>query len=169
MSIAQQLLAEFESEISATRRFLERLPSDKLDWKPHPKSMSAGELAFHIAEIPGEILQMAMKDGLPASQAKRSEIHPKNAKEIMDRLDASIAHVRKVLPTLTDDYLQTTWSITMDGKDIVSMPRVAVIRSILLNHWYHHRGQFGVYLRLLGAKVPSSYGPSGDEPPPFMQ
>jgi uncharacterized damage-inducible protein DinB len=87
----------------------------------------------------------------------------------LNALEESIATVTKVLPTFSDQQMQSTWKMKAGDKELVAMPRAAVLRTILLNHWYHHRGQFGVYLRLLGAKVPSSYGPSGDEQPDFMQ
>jgi uncharacterized damage-inducible protein DinB len=168
-SSAQSMLAEFEQEAVTTRKFLQRLPQDKLDWRPHPRSMSAGQLALHIATAPGGVVKMAVPDSAPAPDFGDSRPAPASVREVLDALDESIATVRKLLPTFTDERLRATWTATVEGKPILSMPRGAFLRSILLNHWYHHRGQFGVYLRLLGASVPSSYGPSGDEAPEFAR
>jgi uncharacterized damage-inducible protein DinB len=103
------------------------------------------------------------------SMPNRGVSQPESVEQILAALDESIAMVRKVLPTITDAQLAETWKMVVDGQVVLSMPRYNVLRSILLNHWYHHRGQFGVYLRLVGAKVPSAYGPSGDEMPDFMK
>ena len=169
MAIAEALLAEFEQEARTTRKFLEQLPFDKLTWKPHEKSMTAGQLALHIATLPGGIAQFARQDVVPAPDFGRANPQPTSTAQIVQALDESIAAVRETLPTIDDARMHGMWRMTKDGKELLSMPRVALLRSILLNHWYHHRGQFGVYLRLVGAKVPSSYGPSGDELPDFMQ
>jgi uncharacterized damage-inducible protein DinB len=167
MTIVQLLLAEFEQEAVTTRRFLERLPADRLSWKAHEKSMTAGQLALHIATAPGGVMQMALADEFPIPNTGTPQ--PESVEQILAALDESIAVVRKALPTLTDARLTETWKLVNNGEVLLTMPRYNVLRSILLNHWIHHRGQFGVYLRLLGAKVPSSYGPSGDEPPEFLR
>jgi uncharacterized damage-inducible protein DinB len=156
MTIAEALLAEFEQESRTTRKFLERVPEDKLDWKPHDKSMSAGQLALHIAATPGQVAQMATQDEVPAPDFNQTRPQPASLQEILDALDQSIATVKEVLPTIDDMRMQRPWRAMMGDRELVSMPRMALCRSILLNHWYHHRGQLGVYLRLLGAKVPSS-------------
>lgn len=168
MSIADAFLAEFEQEARTTRKFLERLPDDKLTWKPHEKSMSAGQLALHMATTPGNVVQMAKEEVMAVPEFDRPRPEPKSTKEVLDALDASIATVKSVLPTFTDEQMQTLWRVKRGDKVLMAIPRSAMLRNILLNHWYHHRGQFGVYLRLIGAKVPSSYGPSGDELPDFM-
>lgn len=168
MSICQALLAEFEQEVQTTRKFLERTPGDKLRWKPHDKSMTAGELALHIATVPAGVLKMALEDTAPVPNVA-TRPQPASVGEVLEALEQSIATVRKVLPTMDDARMQRTFAITADGQEIVAMPRAVFLRSIMLNHWYQHRGQFGVYLRLMGAKVPSSYGPSGDELPDFLK
>ncbi len=168
MSIAQSFLAEFEQEAKTTRKFLERLPEDKLTGKPHERSMSAGQLALHIAASPGRVVQMASATAAEAPNFDGAHPQPASRAEILQTLDPSLAAVREVLPTLDDNRMQATWSAQKDGRVVLSMPRTAFLRSILLNHGYHHRGQFGVYLRLLGAKVPAAYGPSADEMPDFM-
>ena len=169
VSIAESLLAEFEQEAKTTRKFLEQLPEDMLQWKPHPKSMTAGQLALHIATAPGGIIKMASLDEMPIPDFGRPNPQPENLSEIIAAFEASISMVQETLPTFSDEQMLAIWRMTRDGKEVVAMPRVAVCRSFLLNHWYHHRGQFGVYLRMLGAKVPSSYGPSGDELPDFAK
>ncbi len=169
MSIAQEFLDEFNGEAKTTRRFLERVPFERLNWKAHDKSMSVGELALHIATFPAGVLMIAREDQVPVPDFNRPRPQPENVEQILERFDESVTIVNQVLPTISDEQMAETWSMTKDGKVINSMPRKAFIRSTLLNHGYHHRGQLGVYLRLLGALVPSAYGPSGDEMPSFFQ
>lgn len=169
MSIAAQLLAEFEQEAQTTRKFLERLPADKLEWRPHPKSMTAGQLAMHIAIVPGQVIQMAQGDEFSISNFNRQNPQPASVSEVLQKLDDGVATVKKILPTIADQSMQLPWKLKDGDKELLVMPRAIFLRNILLNHWYHHRGQFGVYLRLVGAQVPSSYGPSGDEEPAFLQ
>ncbi|HSU66944.1 MAG TPA: DinB family protein [Tepidisphaeraceae bacterium] len=163
MSLAQAMLFEFEHEAKTTRKFLERVPADRLTWKPHEKSHTAGALALHIANVPAGVIRSAQSDQSPLPDFKSLFHQPESAPEILAALDRSIEVVRQELPKFDDARLQQTWSGTVNGKVVVSMPRVGFLRFIMLNHWIQHRGQLGVYLRLLGAKVPSSYGPSGDE------
>lgn len=169
MSIADTFLAEFDQEAQTTRRFLERLPEDRLEWRPHEKSMTAGQLALHIATAPGSVVEMATADEVPFPGMKDGPPQPASLQEILDAHDASVAKVKDTLPTLSDEQMHATWKATYEGHDLIEMPRAGLIRTVMLNHWIHHRGQFGVYLRLVGAKVPSSYGPSGDELPDFMK
>ncbi len=167
MSIAQAFIDEFEQELPTTRRFLERLPEDKLTWKPHEKSMTAGQLALHIATSPGGVVNMARQDAPEAPSGTNPQ--PASLREVLTALEESAAVVRETLRGFSDERMRGTVRFMKEGRELLAMPRAAMLRSILLNHWYHHRGQFGVYLRLVGAKVPSSYGPSGDEPPDFMR
>jgi uncharacterized damage-inducible protein DinB len=169
MSIAETFLAEFEREAQTTRKFLEQLPSDQLAWRPHEKSMTAGQLALHIAGIPGNVLRIALHDEMPAPDFGRGNPQPANMEEIFAKLEESTSTVREILPTISDERMQGIWKMSAGDKELMTMPRYWVLRSVLFNHWYQHRGQLGVYLRLLGAKVPSSYGPSGDELPDFMK
>jgi uncharacterized damage-inducible protein DinB len=161
------LLAEFEQELQTTRRFLERVPADKLAWRPHEKSMTAGELALHIAEAPEGVLRLCEPDTAEAPNFSGGRPQPQSVSEVLAALDRCAAYVREKLPAIDDARMHETFHVTQGGKPLVSLPRVAFLRSIILNHWYHHRGQLGVYLRLMGAAVPSSYGPSGDEMPKF--
>jgi uncharacterized damage-inducible protein DinB len=162
MSVAA-LLREFEMESATTRRALERVPSDKLDWKPHAKSMSLGHLAMHLATGPGMIAGWALTDAFvftrePAAVAQSTA-------DVLAAHDAGAANVRMVLNTIGDAGLGTMWSASAGGKTLMTMPKAALIRSVVLNHSYHHRGQLTVYLRLLDVPVPSIYGPSADENP----
>jgi uncharacterized damage-inducible protein DinB len=163
MPIAQSLLAEFESQAPVTRKFLERLPNDKLTWKPHSRSMTAGQLAYHLAFVPGGVVRSAQKDQVPPPDFQLFQ--PASAQEILDAFDQSIATVREVLPGFDDAAMNATWRIVAGDREIAAMPRVAFLRNIMLNHWYQHRGQFCVYLRLLDVPVPSTWGPSADEQP----
>jgi uncharacterized damage-inducible protein DinB len=169
MTIAQALLAEFDNEVPRTQRFLERVPADKLTWRPHEKSMTAGQLALHIATVPGGVVRLASMDPASAPDFNAPRPQPASIGEVLSALKQSSETVRTTLPTFDDQRMQAIWRLVKDGKDLLAIPRMNFLRNIMLNHWYHHRGQLGVYLRLLGAKVPSSYGPSGDEPPDFLQ
>ena len=163
--IAGALLAEFEAELATTRRFLERVPPAKLAWRPHEKSMTAGQLALHVAQVPQGVLGMATRDEAPPPNFDRGRDQPQTVGEVLEALDRSAAYVRQTLPTLDDRRMGGTFKVVAGGRTLFAMPRVAFLRSIMFNHWYHHRGQLGVYLRILGAMVPASYGPSGDESP----
>lgn len=163
MTIAQSLLTEFEHELTTTQKFLERVPESKLTWKPHEKSMTLGQLALHIAQVPYGVLDLAMLDeASPPDFSTRDQ--PASVREVLDALAHSAAYVRKTLPTIDDERMHEVFAIVQGNRPIMSMPRMAFLRSVMLNHWYQHRGQLGVYLRLVGATVPASYGPSGDEP-----
>lgn len=163
MSIAQSMLAEFEHESKTTRKFLERIPHDKLGWKPHEKSHTAGALGRHIAIVPGNVVRSALLDQVPLPDFATLFKQPATMQEILGSHEKSIETVRELLPTLDDARMITNWSAMRDGKPVMTMTKVTFLRSIMLNHWIQHRGQLGVYLRLMGAKVPASYGPSGDE------
>ena len=166
-SIAQALLAEFETQAPITRRFLERLPENKLTWRPHERSMTAGQLAFHLASVPGGVVRFSLEN--PAQAPNFSFPQPERRDEILKKFDESIAAVREVLPTLDDAAMNETWRLMAGEKQILAQPRQQFLRDVMLSHWYQHRGQFAVYLRILNVPVPASWGPSADEPPPFMQ
>jgi uncharacterized damage-inducible protein DinB len=166
--IAESMLAEFETQAPITRKFLERLPEDKLTWRPHETSMTAGQLALHLALVPGQIVHLV---GNNPAQAPRgfSVPQPANQKEILEALEESIRTVRRVLPTYDDAAMTETWRLAAGEQELMAQPRGAFLRDVMLSHWYQHRGQFCVYLRILSVPVPASWGPSGDEPPLFMQ
>ena len=164
MSIADALLAELEQEARTTRRVLERIPQEHLSWRPHPKSMSLGQLALHIAQVPGSVAELAMQDTVPAPPSfVQAEVA--TAAELVPALTASIDKAKQLVGRLDDAAMAATWRLMNDGREILAMPRVALLRAIMLNHWYHHRGQLLVYLRLLDLPVPSVYGPTADENP----
>ena len=164
MSMTAGLIAEFENEAKTTRRVLERVPNDKLTWRPHPKSMTIGHLALHIAQAPGLISGWA-RDGVTEFTGQPGP-DPSTAAEVVAAHDRSVAEVKTILTALGDDGLtKGTWEGKAGGKTLMTMPKIALVRALVLNHWYHHRGQLSVYLRLLDIPVPSIYGPSADENP----
>jgi uncharacterized damage-inducible protein DinB len=168
MSIAQSLLAEFETQATITRRFLERLPEDKLMWKPHDKSMSAGQLAYHLAFVPGGVVRFVQNNPVQAPEFA-SFPQPASRQEILKTFEDSIGAVRTLLPKFDDEGMQETWRMVAGGREVLAQPRAQFLRDVMLSHWYQHRGQFSVYLRLLNVAVPASWGPSADEPPLFAQ
>ena len=168
MSIAQAILNEFEGQVPVTRKFLERLPENHLTWKPHEKSMSAGQLAFHLAFVPGGVIQFVQNSPAPAPDFA-SFPQPATKQEILAKYEESVGTVRNLLPKMDDAKLHETWRMVQGDKEVLAVPRAQFIRDIMLNHWYQHRGQFGVYLRILNVPVPASWGPSADEPAPFAQ
>lgn len=168
MSIAQSMLAEFEIQAPITRRFIERVPADKLTWKPHEKSMTAGQLAMHLARVPGAVARFVQQNPAEAPEFA-AEIQPGSIPEILKTHDESCGIVRNLLPQFDDAKMRDVWRLVRDGKEILAIPRGLFLRDVMLSHWYQHRGQFAVYLRILGVPVPASWGPSADEPPLFMQ
>jgi uncharacterized damage-inducible protein DinB len=167
-SIAQSLLAEFERQAPVTRRFLERIPEDKLTWKPHEKSMTAGQLAFHIATVPANVLRLVAEN--PKEARDKFEFpQPASRDEILKAHDEGVVAVRELLPKYDDAAMKESWRVVRGDKELFSVQRGLITHDLMLSHWYQHRGQFGVYLRLLDVPVPASWGPSGDEPPLFMQ
>ena len=168
MSIAQAILREFEGQVPVTRKFLERLPENNLTWKPHEKSMTAGQLAFHLATTPGGVIRFVQNSPAPAPEFA-SFPQPATKQEILNKYDESVATVRDLLSKMDDAKLHETWRMVQGDKEVLAVPRAQFIRDIMLNHWYQHRGQFSVYLRILNVPVPASWGPSADEPPAFAQ
>ena len=159
------MLSEFREEVSTTKRALQRVPADKLGWKPHPKSMSIGQLAMHIAMIPGRLSQLALLDGFDVTQGSFIPPQPKNVEEVLATYEQSVLDAEKCLQGMTEQQAHADWRLTRKDTEIFTRPRCEVLRTILLNHWYHHRGQLSVYLRLLDVPVPVTYGPSADENP----
>jgi uncharacterized damage-inducible protein DinB len=164
MAIIDGLLQELEQESATTRRVLERVPQAHLNWKPHPKSMSLGQLALHVAVVPGNVAEIAALDTMPEAP---TFVHQEatTAAELVPALTESVAKARRLLGGFDDAAMAATWRMMSGGREIMAMPRVALVRAIMLNHWYHHRGQLLVYLRLLDVPVPSVYGPTADENP----
>jgi uncharacterized damage-inducible protein DinB len=162
MAIREILLPEFEEEMKNTRKILERVPEDRLDYKPHAKSMGLGRLASHITELPGwakHTIELESLD-LPPDQQPYSA---KSRQELLANFDKNVAEAREQIARVTDEQLQKTWTLKLAGRTIFSMPRLIVLRSAVLNHLIHHRAQLGVYLRLNEVEIPGMYGPSADE------
>jgi len=167
MSLAQSRLAEFETQAPVTRRFLERVPEDQLSWKPHPRSLSAGQLALHLARVPGGAIHFVQQNPAQAPDFANGFPQPASRQEILNAYEASISIVRSLLPSFGDAYLRETWRMLAGDREVLVQPRAEFMRNVMLNHWYQHRGQLSVYLRLLNVAVPASWGPSADEPPSF--
>jgi len=167
MSATAAMLQEFEQEAATTRRVLERVPSDKLAWKPHAKSMSLGTLAMHIATGPGFLTDWATQESTTFTGGSESDA--KSTSDILAAHDAGAAKAKSNISAIGDANLGKMWEFkTPDGKTVMTMPKAALLRTLALNHIYHHRGQLSVYLRLLDVPVPSIYGPSADERPGGM-
>lgn len=165
MPINQAFLAEYDMEMATTRKLLERVPLEKSDWAPHEKSMKLGRLAQHVAEMPGWLPVTLQQDELDLAGAK-PEPQPKTNAELLAFFDKNVAAGRKALEAAGDDAkFRQTWSLKVGGKTAFSAPRAGVVRTFVLNHVVHHRGQLSVYLRLQGIPLPSIYGPSADENP----
>jgi uncharacterized damage-inducible protein DinB len=167
MSEIASMLREFSEEAATTRRVLERVPADKLAWRPHERSMSLGQLALHIATVPAAIADITKPDTFDVSQSRFIQPMPANIEEVHAALEQTIRAVEQTLQQTTVDTAHAEWRLMFGGQELQCIPRVSVWRSLMLNHWYHHRGQLSVYLRLLDVPVPSIYGPSADESPFF--
>lgn len=163
MSIIQALQQELDQEKETTRRVLERVPGDRLAWKPHDKSMSLGQLALHVATLPGSIAEMSQHS--PFTMPQFTQPSATTAAELLPTLNESVANARRHLGTLSDADLAKMWRLMEGEREIFAVPLGGLFRTIMLNHWYHHRGQLSVYLRQLNVPVPSIYGPSADENP----
>ena len=163
MRLVDSILMEIDQEAQTTKRVLDRIPEDKLAWRPHPKSFSLGQLALHIASVPGNVAAAAVPDSVEAPNFSQPEA--KSRKEVLDTFSKSLESAKDALKKMDDARLMSVWSLTKNGKVLMSVPRIGFIRSILMNHNYHHRGQLSVYLRMLDVPVPSIYGPSADENP----
>ena len=162
--IADSLIQELEQEAGTTKRLLERVPEDKLDWQPHQKSMSLGKLAHHVATTAGDMAGIASVDAFDFGTFSGSEQSKTNS-DLLAAHEASISKAKGFLDAMDDAQAMATWKATMQGKELMAMPRVAMLWTMMLNHSVHHRGQLSVYLRLLDIPVPSIYGPSADENP----
>ena len=166
MGLSQTLLPEFDHETANTRKTLERVPDEKFDWKPHEKSMPMGGLATHLANIliwatytiNGDSIDIAPSGGEPLRVPQAT-----SRQELLDIFDKNLAEARAAIAGASDEHLLKPWSLLSGGKTIMTLPRIAVLRSFIMNHSIHHRAQLGVYLRLNDIPVPSIYGASADE------
>jgi uncharacterized damage-inducible protein DinB len=161
----QPMLSEVQQEAATTRRVLDRLPEDKLSWRPHQKSMTLGQLAKHVATIPGAIAKMAEADEFEVKPGAFTFPDPANIGEIFAAHDESIRTAENYLQGLSEKSAMSMWKLKSGGRELMNIPRVAMLRTVMMNHLYHHRGQLSVYLRLLDIPVPTIYGPSADDNP----
>ena len=165
MKISETLLPEFDHEMANTRKALERVPFDKLSWKPHPKSMTLETLAVHIATMPewaGVTLKEDAFDYAPPGGQPYKAPTFGSQKELLDAFDKGVAETRSALAAADDSQMMAPWTLKAGGQALFTMPRVAVIRSFVMNHTIHHRGQLSAYIRAMGGKVPAIYGESYD-------
>jgi uncharacterized damage-inducible protein DinB len=166
MSISQSLLPEFDQEMAGTRKVLERIPADKLDWKAHAKSNNIGWVGMHLAQLPGWAEMTLKHDSLdiapPGGEPYRTP-KAESQKQILAEFDKSVANARAAIAAAKDEDFFKPWSLLNGGKVMFTMPRMAVLRSFVMNHIIHHRAHLCVYLRLNNIPVPGLYGPSGDD------
>ena len=161
MNLNEPLLAELQIEAVTTRKMLERVPQDSLLWKPHEKSRTLGEIAAHIANIPGLFIATLNRDEF---DRHNYESVTDTISDILQTFDRNISSALEVLKVQSDERLLRPWRYKYGEQVIFEMPRLVVIRTIALNHLIHHRGQLSVYLRLLNVPLPPVYGPTADEP-----
>lgn len=165
MGIADTLLPEYDHELATTRRLLERVPESEFDWKPHPKSMSLGQLAGHVANIPfwcSATMSAPFYD-LAAGDKEAKLDAPASREVLLKEFDEKVKHARASLAKATDAEMTAPWALKHGDHEIFSMPRIAAVRSYVMNHLIHHRGQLSVYLRLKDVPLPPMYGPTADE------
>ncbi|HEX2249862.1 MAG TPA: DinB family protein [Gemmatimonadales bacterium] len=161
MATVEELIQELEQETHATRRLLERIPENHMEWQPHPKSMTLGELAMHVASIPGALAEVSTRPfdvGTPIPRPSANSVD-----QLLESLSRSVARAIEILRSMGDRGLEDQWQMLDGDRELWSLPRGAFLRTTMLNHWYHHRGQLTVYLRQLGIPLPAVYGDSADE------
>jgi uncharacterized damage-inducible protein DinB len=165
MRLAEAMLPEFDHEMLNTRKTLERVPDDKFDWKPHEKSMAMGGLASHLSNLPNwASLTIAQDEFDMAPGGKPVTTLPCHSRqEVLETFDKNVAAARSAIAGASDEHLFKPWTLLANENQILSLPRVAILRSFVMSHIIHHRAQLGVYLRLNDIPVPSIYGPSADE------
>jgi len=164
MRIVDPILAEMDQEAETTRRLFAVIPEDKLSWRPHPKAMTLGELALHIATIPGSIAELGKNDIHEVNQIP-TPVEATSVEQIKAAFAESLEAGKAIVGATSDADAMAEWKLTKDGNTLMGMPRMAFWRAILLNHNYHHRGQLSTYLRELDVPLPSIYGPSADTNP----
>ncbi len=165
MPLSAALLPEFDHEMSNTRRTLERVPENRFDWAPHEKSMKMGGLATHLSNLPSWASLTISSDSFDmAPEGKPIRVPPAQSNsELLETFDKNVAAARSAIAAASDEELFKPWTLLSNGNKLLELPKIAVIRSFVMNHSIHHRAQLGVYLRLNDVPVPSIYGPSADE------
>jgi uncharacterized damage-inducible protein DinB len=161
MTLSASMLPEFDHEMAATRKTLSRVPQEKFAWAPHPRSLTAHRLAAHLGNIPHWVPMTLRSSELDIAGYKQEE--PETVAAILARFDAGVAAARLAMTETADAAWMEPWALKSGGHVAFTMPRIAVYRSMILNHMVHHRGQMTVYLRQLDVPVPALYGPSADE------
>jgi uncharacterized damage-inducible protein DinB len=168
MGLSESLLPEFDNEMAGTRKTLERVPIEKFDWKPHEKSTAMGGLATHVSNIPtwvGYTIDQDSLDLAPGGKPLPPAERAKSQGELLASFDANVTKARAAIAGASDEELFKPWTLMSNGNTLMTLPKIAVLRSFVMNHLIHHRAQLGVYLRLNDIPVPSIYGPSADESP----
>ena len=160
---AAAFVVELEQEAAATRKLLERLPAAKLSWRPHPKSMTLGQLAQHVATTPSIPKSLLGADTLDATTVDFTPAQPKSVADVRKAFEDSMVSARATLSTWTAKDMDAKWRLVAGEKELMAAPKGALVRTLVLNHMVHHRGQLTVYLRMLDVPLPSVYGPSADE------
>jgi uncharacterized damage-inducible protein DinB len=165
MAIAAALLPEFDHEMANTRKTLERIPEDKWGWKPHEKSMTLGRLTGHLAELPSWAVEAINKEfvDIAPGEHRGQAMVASSQQQALDAFDKNVVAARAALAGASDEHLLKPWTLRAGEKTILTLPRIAVVRAMVMNHMIHHRAQLGVYLRLNDIAVPAIYGPSADE------
>jgi uncharacterized damage-inducible protein DinB len=165
MAIRDMLLPEFEQEMANTRKMLERIPEDRFDFQPHEKSWKLNRLAGHIADLPMWATHTMQVEVLEMEPGQYKPFEPTTRKELLDQFDKYVGEARAAIADASDEQLNKIWNMKWEGKTVITMPRIGVLRSVVMNHMIHHRAHLGMYLRLADVAVPGMYGPSADETP----
>jgi len=163
MPIAQSLLPEFDHEMATTRKMLERFPDEKAEWRPHETSMTLGRLAGHVSELAGWTMTTMGQDKLEMDPTRYTPAVIKSRTEAVKQFDEIVANARAAIAGASDETMMKPWTFVAGGRTVFTIPKVAVLRSFVMNHLIHHRGQLAAFYRIAGVPVPSLYGPSKDE------
>jgi uncharacterized damage-inducible protein DinB len=165
VAIRDMLLPEFDQEMANTRKMFEGLPEDRFDYQPHPKSWKLNRLAGHIADLPMWAAHTMQVELLEMEPGQYKPFEPTTRRELLEQFDKHTAEAHTAISNATDEQLNKMWNMKWEGKTVLTMPRIGVLRSVVMNHMIHHRAQLGMYLRMCNANVPGMYGPSADETP----
>ena len=163
--IRDTLLPEFDQEMANTRKMLESIPEDRFDYQPHPKSWKLNRLAGHIADLPMWATHTMRVEVLEMEPDQYKPFEPSTRKELLDQFDKYTSEARSAIASANDEQMNKIWNMKWGGKTVLTMPRIGVLRSVIMNHMIHHRAHLGMYLRMCNATVPGMYGPSADEMP----
>jgi len=164
MLIRDVLLPEFDQEMANTRKMLERVPEDRLNFQPHEKSWKLDHLVGHVADLPSWATETMRVDVLEMEPGQYTPFEPKSREELLDHFDKNVSAAHAALASVTDEQMNAEWTMKFAGKTMMTMPRYNVLRTVVLNHMIHHRAQVGMYLRMMSVAVPGMYGASADEP-----